>query len=522
MRRAQEEARRASDEPAPAEGTEQGAAVDSAASAPGPGDRAKAAPSGPDAPPVAPKPSKPSSRTPEASTAPGSNPSASPGSSGAETVAAGGDPSPAEPGQRSTASRGKRAAALQSTEEAPSSRAAEEETTAERVQRANRSRRAAEAPVDAIPPRSERTERSSLQRARDREALRRRRAAEEASAQPKPSEDEAAPLTRRQLRLQALAAAKAASGREGSSAAAEAPEVASAEEAAHLDTAPNPVAGAALPNKSASTPAESGRPDGAAGKTDAEMSVEEALRARRAARPPKSPAGSAGTPAGQRVRPRTTPASSPDGGVGAAKGAVPASEDTGLVDLETLATQRERAARAAIINRRIAERRRLEAENAQRLNQVSADPFTGAMNQFVDPEAEKRLVNTGISGPPTSGVELDLSAAGDPREGPRGPRRSTKPVPHGGATAEQLRETAERHGAPADPARRDEAPAGAEASDEAAVQPLAATSAQGLDPLDSVTAGIRRANQWFYVSFGALAVGVGTFVAGIIMIVNSN
>ncbi|WP_309079833.1 hypothetical protein [Zhihengliuella sp.] len=363
----------------------------------------------------------------------------------------------------------------------------------------------------------QRSERSSLQRARDREALRRRRAAEEAAAQPKSAGEEAAPLTRRQLRLQALAAAKAASGRDAASEAAEVPTAASAEEAAHLDTAPKPVVPGGPRPRTGGLGASSARSDQAGpAKTDAEMSVEEALRARQAARPPQAPAG-------ERSRPRTAPATAPAHG---AASATP-SEDTGLVDLETLATQRERAARAAIINRRIAERRRLEAENAQRLNQVSADPFTGAMNQFVDPEAEKRLVNTGISGPPTSGVELDLTAAGGPGTGARTARRSTKSVPHGSASADQLRQTAARHDALAAAGAPGEMPAAAPgpaaASDDAAQRsPLAATSAQGLDPLDSVTAGIRRANQWFYISFGALGVGVGTFVAGLIMIVNSN
>ncbi|GHD01948.1 hypothetical protein [Zhihengliuella salsuginis] len=352
--------------------------------------------------------------------------------------------------------------------------------TVQRVQRANRSRRAAEVPVDAVP---ERRERSSLQRARDREDLRRRRAAETAPA-PAPADDPA-PLTRRQLRLQALAAAKSAAGRQekpatengGAESAPVGPQGAeSPEEAADLDTAPRPVV----------PPAASGQRV-----AQGEMSVEEALEEQKKAKPDT---------AGHDVDGPATEADYP-------------TDDTGLIDLETLAAQREHAARAAIINRRIAERRRLEAENVQRLNQVSSNPFTGSMNQFVGTEAERQLVNTGISGPPTSGVELDFSSRG------KSAGRSTEEA------EQQAADVAEADYDSADtPGESGPEAGGHRAAGEAGPggQPLAAVKAQGLDPLDSVTAGIRRANLWLFVSFGALGVGLATFIAGLVMITNSN
>ncbi|MCO1338443.1 hypothetical protein BJH93_05985 [Kocuria polaris] len=354
-----------------------------------------------------------------------------------------------------------------------------EDATVQRVQRANRSRRAAEVPVDAVP---ERGERSSLQRARDREALRRRRAAETAPAPSPAPEEEAAPLTRRQLRLQALAAAKAASGQKAESApgpasdesAPAAPRSAgSPEEAANLDTAPRPVV---RPATSAARAAAS------------EMSIEEALEEQKKAMPDT---------AGHDVDGPATVADYP-------------TDDTGLIDLETLAAQREHAARAAIINRRIAERRRLEAEHVQRLNQVSSDPFTGSMNQFVGTEDERRLVNTGISGPPTSGVELDFASPGAAEE------RSTEEA------EQQVAEVAEADYGSADTPDSEQSDGESRPQAAAGGKPLAAVQAQGLDPLDAVTAGIRRANLWFFVSFGALGVGVATFIAGLVMIINSN
>ncbi|MBG6083320.1 hypothetical protein [Zhihengliuella flava] len=342
-----------------------------------------------------------------------------------------------------------------------------EQVTSQRVRRANRSRRAAEVPVDAIPAR---TERSSLQRQRDREALRRRRAEEQAAEQ-QPAE-EAAPLTRRQLRLQAkqreaalAAEATAEQQTEGQAANDPAPDANSAPQQrvepaaeADLDTAPTP---RVRPLPEAETGQQASPGD--------HLSVEEALRQKEEAQPEAAPtAGSVGT------------------------------DDTGLIDLEQLAAQREHAARAAVINRRIAERRRLEAENAQRLNHVSSDPFTGAMNQFVN--ADSALTNTGVTGPPTSGVDLDFSRVNEPQQVQR---RTGRPVPQQEASSASPAESPAHHAPVEGP-------------------PMAAVEAQGLDPLDSVTAGIRRANTWLYVSFGALAVGVGTFVAGLTMIINSN
>ncbi|MGJ9404258.1 hypothetical protein [Arthrobacter sp. KK5.5] len=276
------------------------------------------------------------------------------------------------------------------------------DATAARVARANRSRRAADAPVDAVP------ERTSLQRARDREALRTRRRLETGTASEAAPGASPGPVTRRQLRLQSLAVAKAESAQENSAEA-----------------------------------------------NDDGMSVEAALAARRELM-------------------GLTPGTDEDADESAP-------DDTGLMNLERLAKQREHAARAAVINRRVAERRRLEQANSQRLQQVRSDPFTGSMTQLRDQQAEKDLANTGVRGPQTSGFRLELAAK--PPVGPTEPEVGAAVRPD--------------------------------------AIPVQAVTAQGLDPLDYMTAGVRRANRLALVVLGSLVVGAATLVTGLILMMNS-
>lgn len=181
-----------------------------------------------------------------------------------------------------------------------------------------------------------------------------------------------------------------------------------------------------------------------------------------------------------------------------AHGAV-GTDETGLLDLERLAAQREHAVRAAVIGQRVAERRRLEQSNADGIQRVGSDPFTGAMKQLRDPQAEKDLANTGIRGPQTSGFRLELApGTGAPSE--TAPRASS-------------------------PGPREPLPAAAGRADTplpaAGATPLRADKAQGLDPLDYLTAGVRRANRLALVVLGSLVLGGAALVTGLILIVNS-
>ncbi|WP_417221009.1 hypothetical protein [Arthrobacter sp.] len=324
---------------------------------------------------------------------------------------------------------------------AAESNASDDTNQLDRVSKANRSRRAADVPFDMVP---ERAERGSLQRARDREALRAQRAAEaqRASAAPvapveRPAGEDPAPLTRRQLRLQALAAARAA------------------------QTAPA--------TEDQDETAGTGR-DEAAGQeaSGSQLSVEEALEARRqgvAAQPERQPTIDDGD------------------------------------DLEVVARQRELAARAAVISRRVAERERIRQSTTER-KQQTADPFTGAMNRLRHEQAERDLANTGINAPQTSGFQLEMPAT---VERPRVASRpvspeADSPTPAIGSPAGTTGWTSSR-----DP----EAEGG---------EPVSARSALGLDPLDYLTAGVRRVNTWTLAVVAALVVGAGALVTGIILI----
>ncbi|MDN6331680.1 MAG: hypothetical protein L0J58_03920, partial [Micrococcaceae bacterium] len=246
--------------------------------------------------------------------------------------------------------------------EQPEPRSSEDTNQLDRIAQANRSRRAADVPFDMVPDREEHSEageRSSLQRARDREALKSRREAEAAQkpapAEVRPAGDEPAPRTRRQLRLQALAAARAAAS--------------TAEPEAEVDS------GSPSTEKPAAERTAQGQES---------LSVAEALEARR----------------------QTIPDQPGDPEAEAA-----AAEDHD--DLEVLAKQRELAARAAIISRRVAERERLKRAHSTRSAEDQAgDPFTGAMDRLRREKAERDLANTGINAPETSGFHLQMPATG--------------------------------------------------------------------------------------------------------------
>lgn len=326
-------------------------------------------------------------------------------------------------------------------------------------------------------------ERASLRRARDREALRERRRLQEevgslTSHVPtvEPADDPK-PLTRRQLRLQALA-----DQNKGAATA-------------------KPVQAA----KPAKQPGAEGAPDTTV------MSVEDALAARRA-HDPKSP-----------VEP------------------ILLGEDDSEIDLEVLAHQREMAARAAIISRRAAERERLRVENSkQGKEEVASDPFTGAMGNIR--EVEERIAKTGISGPKTESVSLSLDAQGKiaskPPVKPAAKPAAKAPAKHApkpaaakpAAKPEQkpAAKPAPKPGPSAKPTPVAKAPvaakpAPASASENKVVElpRIEAVDAQGLQPLDVQTHGVRRANNMLIAMIVALGVGGAALVAGLIMLLTN-
>lgn len=321
-------------------------------------------------------------------------------------------------------------------------------------------------------------ERASLRRARDREALReRRRLEEEVGALTtniptvSPAEDPK-PLTRRQLRLQALAD--------------------------QGKVEPQPKA-----------PAKS------VGKEDTPettvMSVEQALAARRA-HEPNAP-----------VDPNLL------------------GEDDSEIDLEVLAHQREMAARAAIISRRAAERERLRIQNAnQGKDDKASDPFTGAMGNIR--EVEDRIAKTGVQGPKTQSVALDLNADGKlsskkdeaapaakkPMAKPAKPAAKTPVKPAAKAPAKPAAKPAAKPVAKPlakpvaeEPARSKPKTQASEPAAGVEMPRIDAVNAQGLQPLDVQAHGLRRANNMLIAMIVALSLGGAALIAGLIMLLGN-
>lgn len=321
-------------------------------------------------------------------------------------------------------------------------------------------------------------ERASLRRARDREALReRRRLEEEVGALTtniptvSPAEDPK-PLTRRQLRLQALAD--------------------------QGKVEPQPKA-----------------PAKPAGKEDTPettvMSVEQALAARRA-HAPNAP-----------VDPNLL------------------GEDDSEIDLEVLAHQREMAARAAIISRRAAERERLRIQNAnQGKDDKASDPFTGAMGNIR--EVEDRIAKTGVQGPKTQSVALDLNADGKlsskkdeaapaakkPMAKPAKPAAKTPVKPAAKAPAKPAAKPAAKPVAKPlakpvaeEPARSKPKTQASEPAAGVEMPRIDAVNAQGLQPLDVQAHGLRRANNMLIAMIVALSLGGAALIAGLIMLLGN-
>ncbi|MGP9487191.1 hypothetical protein ACT3R5_01325 [Glutamicibacter sp. AOP5-A2-7] len=391
-------------------------------------------------------------------------------------------PSPSKPGQAKSAP----------TPAKPASSAPKAKPAAGSGPAADTSHDAADKPMG---------ERASLRRARDREALReRRRLEEEVGALTtniptvEPAEDPK-PLTRRQLRLQSLAEQ-------------------------------NP--DAADQKQGAAKPVAKPMPTDDSPETTV-MSVEEALAARRSHAPETL------------VDPNLL------------------NDDDGEIDLEVLAHQREMAARAAIISRRAAERERLRIENAKSgKEQALSDPFTGALGNIR--EVEDRIAKTGVRGPQTESVSLDLDSsgklsdklkhnsqaakkpsnakaplkpapktvkpvvksevkAGTGKTSPAAPKPQAMPAPKPAAKSASKPASGSK---PKAPASSVPAPAEAGATQGNVEMPrIDAVNAQGLQPLDAQTHGVRRANNRLIAMIAALSFGGAALVAGIVMLISS-
>ncbi|RJT96890.1 hypothetical protein D6T65_14275 [Arthrobacter frigidicola] len=408
-----------------------------------------------------------------------------------------------------------------------------------------RSRRAADAPVDAEVHTSERV---SLVRARDREALRTYRALAEHSVPAVTSSYDAMP-TRRQLRLQQ---------QEAQAARAEAPTTAPdgtvpgdstpAVSTTAASTAPEP-ASAASPRAGAGSAAQ--------GSTGAAPSGAQTAPETAAPQAEGRPLHPDGTPIERRVaqvplegrRDRRRRVSTEGGGVAGpqATGAVPAGQeavgedlsveqalaareaiaaqardqvamieaargtDPFAVDPAILAKQKALAERAAVLNSRAQKIQQLSEENSQRRPQ-SSDPTTAHNLSIVAPPEYVKVPGVGgpvLKAPTTSHVPVvrrplptkpsaqPAAPAPAPASAGKGPERRSQVL----AQAETL---ARNHG---------------RATDDGAT-PVRAQSAHGLDPLDAMTAGLARVRRMRYLQFSILGLGVLALLAGILMIVS--
>ncbi|WP_159802765.1 hypothetical protein [Arthrobacter zhaoguopingii] len=417
-----------------------------------------------------------------------------------------------------------------------------------------RSRRAADAPVDAEVHTSERV---SLVRARDREALRTYRALAEHSVPTVTGSYDAMP-TRRQLRLQQ---------QEAQAARAEAPTTApggtipgDSTPAASTPAASTPAALTADESASAaSTPANAGAGSSAQGSAGAAPSGAVTAPETAAQQGEGRPLHPDGTPIERRVaqvplegrrdrRRRVSTEGAGAAGEPQATGAAPAAgqgaggEDLSVeqalaareaiaaqardqvalieaaqgtdpfaVDPAILAKQKALAERAAVLNSRAQKIQKLSEENSQRRPQ-SSDPTTAHNLSIVAPPEYVQVPGVGgpvLKAPTTSHVPVvRRPLPSKPSAHPAAPAQGSASAGKGPERRSQVLAQAEalarNHG---------------RATDDGAT-PVRAQSAHGLDPLDAMTAGLARVRRMRYLQFSILGLGVLALLAGILMIVS--
>lgn len=420
---------------------------------------------------------------------------------------------------------------------------------------------------DPEPGKQRPAERSSQARARDREAHQALKALTEALPKIPAPQEQQNPPTRRQLRLQQLERERGAQG------AGKPP----AKPAGGVP-APGADDGAASGNTGGGT---SGEADGAmtvdAGYRPQHPPVEGGRRDRRQREQPVQPDNTAATAAVPELPPAA--AQAVEAGEMSVEQALAARElligqarnmanvlasqqqDPRKVDLEVLAQQKALAERAAVLNRRAADKQRLSAEARQQRTTATGQPpvkdLASAPMEFVRmPGSEKHVLRPSttshvpivadrpqkarpagrpekVTGPatplPAARAKAAAGAAPAPAR-PADPGKTATPAPPRKDTpsaAQQNKPAAKpapRKPAapePAGPAPRSRLLAHAENVADNKIQPLRATNAHGLDPLDARTAGLGQANRMRIAVVAALALGALAFTAGITMMIIS-
>ncbi|MEV7647546.1 hypothetical protein [Arthrobacter sp. NPDC089319] len=208
------------------------------------------------------------------------------------------------------------------------------------------------------------------------------------------------------------------------------------------------------------------------------------------------------------------------------------------VDLELLAQQKALAERAAVLNRRAADKKRLSDENEQRRHSATDRPIpdiASAPMEFVAvPGSDQHVlrpsstsyvpvVTTPVAPAPTPPARQTGSA----RQAAPAQRRPAAQVPKPEASAATRAVPVPREAKPAPSAAqatgaapRSKILAEAEAlagGRSATIHPLKASSAHGLDPLDARTAGLARVHRTRLAVGAALVLGAAAFAAGIAM-----
>jgi hypothetical protein len=328
-----------------------------------------------------------------------------------------------------------------------------------------RSRRAAEAPVDAVPEPDH--ERQSQARARDREALRAYRALAESQAVRIDDGARVETPTRRQLRLQQVQGRAIAPG--------------TLSEASVDGSSRDPLPGGRRDRRHRTTPTPTvvdpssggpGRADPNAGDLRGAVdvtSIEEAVAARQLL--------------------------VDDALKLAVRMQSEGNDDPFVVDPDVLAQQKALAERAAILNSRARRMQELSEQNQQRI------PATN------DPAAAHNL---SIIAPPEF-----IRVPGGAQAVLRAPTTSHIPVviPRPRQVVAETKTPSDQSGNGSDLLVQ------AQPSAEAA--PIGASSAFGLEPLDAMTAGLGRMRRLRYIQYSLVGVGAAALLTGIIMTVSS-
>ncbi|MET1153881.1 hypothetical protein [Arthrobacter sp.] len=203
------------------------------------------------------------------------------------------------------------------------------------------------------------------------------------------------------------------------------------------------------------------------------------------------------------------------------------------VDLELLAQQKALAERAAVLNRRAADKKRLSEENEQRRHSASDRPIAdiaSAPMEFVAVPGSDRHVLRPSS---TSYVPVVTTPVA-PSPAQATPARQTKPAQRRTAAQPTKPDASTPRVVPV-PREETPAPRVTEATGAASrskilaeaealaggrsttIHPLKASSAHGLDPLDARTAGLARVHRTRLAVGAALVLGAAAFAAGIAM-----